>query len=103
MATGACMQHGRRAEAGKRVEARLQKEDSGREAGSSAGGAMIRKRALEGDVSTRAAACWAAERRKWRRVRACSMAGGLRRGNACRQGFRGQIKAGERAQALAGR
>ena len=66
-------------------------------------GAMNRKRALEGDGTTRMAVFWAGERRKWRRVRACSTAGGLRRGNAWRQGCRGQIQAGKRARALAGR
>ena len=38
---------------------------------------------------------------KWRRVRARSMSGGLRRGNACRQGFRRQIQAGKAGRASA--
>ena len=48
MAAGGCMQHGRWVEAGKRVEARLQKADSGRGVGSSAGGAMNRKQRAGG-------------------------------------------------------
>ena len=51
--------------------------------------------ALVSGVTTRAVACSAAQRRKWRRVGVCSTAGGLRRANAWRQGCRRQIQAGK--------
>ena len=57
--------------------------------------AINRKRALGCGATARAAACWAAEHEKWRRVRACSTAGGLRRANAWRQGFSRKIQAGK--------